>query len=154
MKKNIIETIIGFIVITITVFFVAFVYSSATKTRIARATYQVYANFQNVDGIVSGSDIMISGIKVGKVSEVNLDKQTYQAVVKMQLDDNIKIPSDSKASISSSGLLGGNKFIAIDPGAEDFMLKNGDQIINTASAVNLESLIGKFMYSMGNKSPK
>ena len=154
MKKNIIETIIGFIVIIITVFFVVFIYNNAKKTSISKATYQVYANFQNVDGIASGSDIMISGIKVGKVSEINLDKQTYQAVVKMQLDDNIKIPSDSKASISSSSLLGGNKFIAIDPGAEDFMLKNGDQIIDTSSPVNLESLIGKFMYSMGNKSTK
>jgi phospholipid/cholesterol/gamma-HCH transport system substrate-binding protein len=154
MKKNILETLIGFIVIMTAVAFIVFVYQNASNSYKEKGdNYLLKAKFQSAEGIIKGSDIMIAGIAIGQVEDMTLDFETYEAVVTLSINKKINIPSDSRASIVSSGFIG-SKFISIDPGSDETFLKNGDSIIYTNSALNLEGLIGKIMYSFGNKAAK
>jgi phospholipid/cholesterol/gamma-HCH transport system substrate-binding protein len=149
MKQNILETIIGLIVLIISGWFFIFAYN-VNRMNTDNDVYTVEAKFQNAEGIVPGSDIMVAGIKIGEVSKMILDRETFFAVMQLEINDAIKIPKDSQASVSSSGFLG-SKFISIVPGVSSEDLVDKDIIKFTQSSVNLESLIGKFMYSFGNK---
>ena len=150
MKQNIIETMIGFVILTIAGWF--FIYAYNTNRMNANSEgYILTARFQNAEGIVIGSDIMTAGIKIGEVVDMTLDRNTFFAVMKLKINKGIQIPKDSQAAVVSSGFLGG-KFVAIAPGASDVDLKDQDTITFTQSSVNIESLIGKFMYSYGSSS--
>ena len=150
MRQNIIETIIGFTILLIAGWF--FVYAYNTNRMNANSDgYVLTARFQNAEGIVIGSDIMTAGIKIGEVSDMSLDRSTFFAIMKLKINKGIQIPKDSQAAVVSSGFLGG-KFVSIAPGASDLDLKDKDTITFTQSSVNIESLIGKFMYSYGSNS--
>lgn len=149
MKQNIIETLVGFIILAIALTFFLFAYKTGGN-KAEHDGYILKADFQSVDGVIVGSDVMIAGIKIGEVTELTLDDQSFMAKMKLSINKNIKLPTDSQAIIASSGLLGG-KFILITPGADETNFKEGDQIKMTQSSVNLESLIGKLIYSMTNK---
>jgi phospholipid/cholesterol/gamma-HCH transport system substrate-binding protein len=152
MKKNIFETLTGFAVIVASVVFTVIIYNHAKSSYQTKgSSYELNAKFGNISGIIKGSDVMIAGINVGEVVDMSLDPQTYEAIVTINVSSKVLVPVDSKASIVSSGFVG-NKFIAIDPGVDKNNLKNGGTIAYTNSALNLETLIGKFMYSFGNKS--
>ena len=150
MKQNVIETLLGFVILIIATWF--FIYSYNTN-RMSNNTggYTLTARFQNAEGIVIGSDIMTAGIKIGEVSDMTLDRNTFFAIMKFKINKDIKIPKDSQAAVVSSGFLGG-KFVSIVPGASDDDLKDNDVVKFTQSSVNIESLIGKFMYSFGSNS--
>ena len=111
------------------------------------------ANFDRADGVSVGTDVKISGIKIGTVSDLTIDKETYLAQVTLSVDKSIPITSDTVAEVSSEGLLGG-KYIALVPGGSDDMLKEGDVIIHTQAAVNLESLIGQLIFSKKDDDEK
>lgn len=145
-KKNLLETLMGAIVLIVAGAFLVFAYEGSQLH--VEEGYVVSAKFSNATGIALGSDVRVGGIKVGVVSELGLDPQTYEAVVKMQIRRDTKMPSDSSAAISSSGLLG-EKFIQLTPGADENMLVEGGRIQFTQSSVSLEELIGKFMFSGG-----
>lgn len=149
MKQARLETIVGFIVIIIAVGFFVFAYNKSNVSK-SSGGYKLTANFQNIDGITSGSDVKLAGINIGRVDSVTLNNDTYYASIQLLIDDSIKIPVDSSAIVSSSGLLGG-KYIRINPGASDDNLVNGDKIRFTQSALNIEDLIGKLMYSLTSK---
>ena len=144
MKQNIIETIIGFVVIITAIYFLMFAYNANNKLQ-ATATYILKARFQNVEGIVEGSDVLIAGIKVGSVEKMTLDKESFMAVLELNIDKDIKLPKDSQAAVATGGFLG-NKFIALTPGSEDEDFVANDQIKYTQSTINIEALIGKFLY--------
>ena len=146
MQKNIIETLMGAVVLAVAGGFLAFAYKGSDLR--VEDGYNVRANFGNASGIALGSDVRIGGVKVGAVTDLALDPESYEAVVSMQIRNATKLPKDSSAAIVSSGLLG-EKYIQLTPGAEDDMLKSGDKIAFAQSAVNLEELIGKFMFSGG-----
>jgi phospholipid/cholesterol/gamma-HCH transport system substrate-binding protein len=146
MKQNILETIVGFAVIFIAIFFLTYSYSAQNSDYKER--YKLHATFQSVEGIIKGGDVSIGGIIVGTIENLTLDPVTYDAKVELAIDKDIKIPLDSRASIASSGFLGG-KYVAITPGGDEEYLKPGDRLKYTQSSINLESLIGKFMYSGG-----
>lgn len=145
-KKNLLETLMGAVVLIVAGAFLAFAYEGSQMR--VESGYKVTAKFSNATGISLGSDVRIGGIKIGVVSDLGLDSKTYEAVVKMQIRQNTQLPSDSSAAISSSGLLG-DKFVSITPGADDKMLADGGKIQFTQSSVSLEELIGKFMFSGG-----
>ncbi len=149
MKQNIIETLVGFIVLAIALSFFLFAYNKKASSP-NNAGYVLNANFQNVDGIVVGSDVIIAGIKIGEVKSLTLDTSSFMAKMELSIFDNVKIPKDSQAIIASSGLLGG-KYIMISPGGDEEVLQNTEQIKMTQSSVNLESLIGKLIYSISSK---
>ena len=143
MKRNLIETILGAVVLFVAIFFVVTTYnSSGVKNDYA---VKLWANFDKVDGITNGSDVRLGGIKIGTVIGLDLDPKTYRAKLDLGIQDKIGIPTDSSAVIASDGLLGG-KYIDVIPGAENDMLKTGGQIQFTQSSVNLEEMIGKFAF--------
>jgi len=149
MKQNVIETLVGFIVILIATGFFIFAYKTSNISNAANG-YNLFANFQNIDGITQGSDVKLAGIKIGQVDSLILEEETYYASVKLSIDNAIEIPSDSRAIVSTNGLLGG-KYIRISPGGSDDNLTDGGKIKFTQSALNIEDLIGKLMYSITSK---
>lgn len=149
MKRNAIETIIGAVVLVIAAVFVVFAYSSADIAAVRG--YEVTAKFDRVDGVRDGTDVRLSGIKVGTVVSETLEPDTYFAVLTMSIDNKIKLPTDTSAKIVSDGLLGG-KYVALEPGADETMLANGDQITHTQSAINIEDLVSRYIFSSEGKS--
>lgn len=108
-------------------------------------TYTVVARFDNIGGLVVRSKVSVAGVIVGQVRSIELDQETFMARVELELDASInQIPVDSTAAILTDGLLGG-KFIGLSIGAEEEVLKDGDEIFDTQSAIILEELIGKFL---------
>ena len=106
MKSNTFEALIGAVVIIFTLIFLFFGFQSMRLNN--NENYNVSAVFNRIDGIKLGSDIRMSGIKIGTVSNQELDNVTFQARVLMSIDSNILIPDDSSAKITTDGLLGGN----------------------------------------------
>jgi len=109
-------------------------------------TYQVNAYFTNIGGLKPKASIRSAGVLVGRVTEISLDTEKYEAKVVMTLDKRYQFPKDTFANILTSGLLG-EQYIGLMPGGDTEMLKNGEQVKKTQSAMVLEDLIGKFMYS-------
>ncbi|HUV99569.1 MAG TPA: outer membrane lipid asymmetry maintenance protein MlaD [Gallionella sp.] len=109
-------------------------------------TYQVHAYFTNVGGLKPEAAIKSAGVLVGRVTGITLDTQRYEADVEMSLDKRYQFPRDTFAKILTSGLLG-EQYIGLEPGGDSAMLKNGDQVKMTQSAVVLEDLISKFLFS-------
>lgn len=151
MQKNIVETMIGGVVLATAALFLLFAYNSSNVGSIEG--YKIHAKFDNASGITLGSDVRVGGIKVGVVSDLGLDKETYQAIVTMQIRETTKLPKDSSAGIVGDGLLGG-KYVSLTPGGDDTMLAAGDTIGFTQSAINLEEMIGKFVFSGGGVDKK
>lgn len=144
MNRNLIETIVGGLVIVVAVVVMVFAYSTASLRPISG--YELTARFDRVDGLQTGSDVRISGIRVGTVTRQSLDAKNYLAVVQMAISNDVRLPTDSVAEIASESLLGG-RYLAIVPGGAEDMLKAGSEIAFTQSPVNLESLIGQLIFS-------
>ena len=113
-------------------------------------TYQLDAYFTNIGGLKPKASIKSAGVLVGRVTGITLDTNRYEAKVTMSIDQRYKFPKDTFASILTSGLLG-EQYIGLSPGAEDKMLKNGDELKHTQSAMVLENLIGKLLYSKASE---
>ncbi|MHA1113323.1 MAG: outer membrane lipid asymmetry maintenance protein MlaD [Alphaproteobacteria bacterium] len=144
MKRNLVETIIGAVVLAVAVLVMAFAYSTASLRPVDG--YEVTARFDRVDGLQVGSDVRISGIRVGTVTGQALDADSFLAVVRFSLKSDLRLPVDSVAEIASESLLGG-RYLALVPGAEDRMIEPGGEITFTQSPVNLENLIGQLIFS-------
>lgn len=149
MAKNLLETLLGAVVLVVAGMFLVFAYSTASVRPVKG--YEVVAKFDRIDGINVGTDVKMSGIKVGTVIDQRLDTKTYQAVMRMSIDSQIKLPSDTTAKISSEGLLGAN-FVALTPGGEDTMIAPGGEIKLTQGTVNVLDLISKYIFDSGAKS--
>lgn len=116
-------------------------------------TYRVIAKFDNVGGLKVRGPVKSAGVVVGRVSEIGFDKESYLAVVTMEIDGRYQFPKDTFANILTSGLLG-EQYIGLDVGGDEAMLKNGDTILKTQSAVVLEKLIGQFFFSKAAEAPQ
>jgi phospholipid/cholesterol/gamma-HCH transport system substrate-binding protein len=151
MLKNIFETIIGGIVLFVAFSFVMIAYKSGSVEK-GNNGYFLTAKFDKVDGLNVGSDVKMSGIKIGKIVEQKFDPETFRAVVKLTVNEGVKVPSDSSADIIGDGLLG-SKYLSISPGGEDAMLTNNGEIEITQSSVSFEQLIGKFIHGGSDDKP-
>ncbi|MDH4286196.1 MAG: outer membrane lipid asymmetry maintenance protein MlaD [Gallionella sp.] len=116
-------------------------------------SYQVHAYFTNIGGLKPKASIKSAGVLVGRVTEITLDTERYQAKVVMSLDKRYPFPKDTFANILTSGLLG-EQYIGLMPGGDEQMLKNGEQLKKTQSAMVLEDLIGKFIYNKADEPAK
>lgn len=143
MKRNVIETVLGAVVLLVAGVFLAFAYSSADLRPVAG--YKITARFNAVDGLTVGSDVRVGGVKVGSVVGQSIDLESYQAVVVMSLRPDISLPDDSVASVSSEGMLGG-KYIRLDPGASEKHLADGSELSETKDIVSLEEMLGKVIF--------
>lgn len=145
MKSNLLETVLGGVVLSVAVFFLYFAYSSADRVKVNDG-YQLVAKFDRIDGLSRGADVRMSGVKVGTITHMELDPDTFLAVVSMTVSPHVKLPDDSSAEVSSDGLMGG-KYVALVPGGSDNILEPGGQVKFTQASVNLESLIGQLIFS-------
>jgi phospholipid/cholesterol/gamma-HCH transport system substrate-binding protein len=146
-KDNIIEALIGAVVLLLAVWFVTFAYGRTERGGLDDG-YTITARFPNTSGVSVGTDVRVSGLKVGTVADEKLDTQTYQALLKLTIDKDVKLPLDTSAAITSEGILGGN-YIALAPGGDTEMLREGDEITDTQGAVDMMSLIGSVINRTG-----
>lgn len=109
-------------------------------------TYEVYGEFDNIGGLKVKAPVKISGVVVGRVSDIKFDNKAFQAHVKMRLSKNYQFPKDTSAAILTSGLLG-EQYIGLEAGGDMANLGNGDKFKLTQSAMVLEQLIGQFLFS-------
>lgn len=112
-------------------------------------TYVINAEFNNISGVKAGADVQIAGVTVGKVRQLDLNREN-QAVVGMQVNRDVAIPVDSIASVKSQGIIG-DKYIQITLGGDESLYKPGETIVDTESSVDLESLISKFAFGQVGK---
>lgn len=145
MKRNIVETILGAFVILVALSFFIFGYGKSDKA--IGDGYEVTANFSSIGGLRAGDAVQISGVKVGSVQKVELDPDTYLARVTLSVQNGIELPEDTAALISSEGLLGG-LYMALEPGGQEELIKEGGRIQYTQAPQNLEQLLGQFIFSM------
>ncbi len=148
MNRNLIETVMGAVVLVVAALFIVFAYSKAEVGAVEG--YEIQAKFDRVDGILAGSDVRMSGIKIGTVTASSLDPKTYFAEVKMNIRSDVKIPDDTSIAVSTDGLLG-DKFLALSPGGSDDMLEPGGEITTTQGSIDLMSLVGQMIFSQTGK---
>ena len=109
-------------------------------------TYQIQAKFENIGSLKVRAPVKSAGVVVGRVSEIQFDNESFEAVVTLNVDGRFKFPKDSSAKIMTAGLLG-EQYIGLSPGGDSANLKSGDTLKLTQSAVVLENLIGQFLYN-------
>ena len=143
MSGNLVESLIGAVVLVVAGWFLSFAYERTEKTNIGG--YELIAKFDRVDGLNIGSDVRLSGIKVGSVTSQELDPETYEAIVHLTISDDVLLPTDTAAVITSEGLLGGN-YLSMLPGGMEDMLEDGDELEETQDAIDLVGMINRFMY--------
>jgi phospholipid/cholesterol/gamma-HCH transport system substrate-binding protein len=151
MKQSNIELSVGAFVLFGTAAIVWFAVQAGAGVAFGGSTYEVNARFTNIGGLKTGNQVLIAGVPVGRVGKIDLDPQ-YAAIVHMNLRQGVRLPSDTIASIKTSGLIG-DKFIALAPGADSQSISPGGPITDTESAVDLESLISRFAFGNVSSSP-
>ena len=107
--------------------------------------YTVYARFTSIAGLRAGADIEIAGVRVGRVASISLDQSRDMALVSLHVNNGVELYDDALASVRTSGLIG-DKYILLSPGGSGEPLKDGDELSDTESALDLESMIGKFIF--------
>jgi len=143
-----IEILVGlFVAAAIAAFFMLAMNVSNLSSYNGGESYQLTARFDNIGGLKVRSPVAAGGVRIGRVSDIQYNSETYEAVVSMSIEAKYnKFPVDTAASILTSGLLG-EQFVGFEPGAEEEFLKQGDVIDLTQSALVLEQIIGQFLYS-------
>ena len=151
MPGNVIETVMGGVVLVVAALFLFFAYSTS-QVRAVQG-YQVTAQFERIDGIRDGGDVRIAGVKVGSIQSATLDPKTFLAEVRMSIDPAYKLPDDTVAEIVSAGLLG-DRYLALVPGGSEQMIPAGGRIKFTQAPVSLENLIGQMIFSQPGAQKK
>ena len=138
MSRSLVESLVGALVLAVAIVVILVVFQSSDTQRVAG--YQLTARFDNAEGLASGTDIRLAGIKIGTVASQRVDPETFQAAVVFNIDSGIALPADSRARVVPDGLLGGT-FIEIEPGGAAESLAPGGAIENTRGAINVVELI-------------
>lgn len=148
MQNSFVETLLGAAVVAVAAFF--FYYGWNTTGAGAVSGYEVQAHFDRIDGIAVGTDVRMSGIKIGSVTSQELDQKTYRALVKMNIKQGIALPDDSSIKVATEGLLGG-AYLSISPGGSDDMMKAGSEFATTQGSIDFIGLIGQAMFGGSDK---
>ena len=151
MRRNAIETLLGGIVLLVAIIFMFFAFQSAQVSNVKG--YEVNAIFYKIGGLSNGSDVRINGIKVGTVTQIRLNSETFDAEVKMSISPDILLPTDTVAIIASEGLVG-NRYIRLNPGpAKEKIAVNG-KISKTKDFRSLEDQVGEIIFLAGGGTKK
>jgi phospholipid/cholesterol/gamma-HCH transport system substrate-binding protein len=146
MKKSFVETIVGLFVV-IGLICIGYLTIKLGKMEVIGSKhYQVSARFQSISGLTTGAYVEMAGVNIGNVDSVSLDPERKVAVVNMKIHKEVVLSEDVIASVKTSGLIG-DKYIRLTPGSSDMMLKDGDMIFETESAVDMEDLVSKYIFS-------
>ena len=151
MRESLLETIIGAAVLVVAGVFVWFaVVNGGEASSSTAGNVELGARFNSASGIERGTDVRMAGVKVGTVTGIDLNAQTFRADTTVMIHDGIEIPDDSAIVISSEGLLGGN-YVEIMPGGSPFYYEPGSEIEDTQGSVSLISLLLKFVSGGGSE---
>lgn len=145
MRKMTLEMIVGLFLLA---GFISFAWISIKMGDLrvfAEESYPVTARFTSISGLKEGATIELAGVKVGKVSRIELDEGEYEAVVHLDISTAIQLTDDSIASIRTAGIIG-DRFIKLTPGGSDIYLEPGDEIEETESSISLEELVSKYIF--------
>jgi phospholipid/cholesterol/gamma-HCH transport system substrate-binding protein len=151
MQNGFVETLIGAFVVIVAVAF--FYYGWSTTDSATVIGYEVVARFDRVDGIDVGTDVRMSGIKIGTVTAQELDQKTYRALLRMNIKNDVKLPEDSSIKVANEGLLGG-AYLAVSPGGSDAMMVAGSEFETTQGSIDLVGLLGQAIFSGGGSEKK
>lgn len=143
MSHNVFEVAVGGAVLAAAAAFVIYA-GQATGLSTGTAGYDLNASFRSVEGVTVGTDVRLAGVKIGTVTQMTLNPDTYRADTSFSILDGIAIPDDSAVVVSSEGLLGGN-FVEILPGGSPFNYEAGDEILDTQGSVSLVQLLLRFV---------
>ncbi len=145
MKKSSVETAVGVFVL-ICILCVGYLTIRLGKMELLGGNYYTLsARFQSVSGLKAGAQVEMAGVQIGKVDSVDLDTEEQVAIVTLKIEKDIHLTDDVIASVKTSGLIG-DKFVNLSPGGSDDVLKSGDTITETESALDLEALISKYVF--------
>lgn len=142
MRHNLLETIMGAIVLIVASVFFFYAYQSNSMPQ--GEGLILTAKFSRIDGLNVGGDVKMSGVKIGHIQSIDIDPQSYRAVVHFSIRNGISIPDDSSAEVMSESLMGG-RYLAIVPGGSESPLKKGELITDTRSPLSLETLVAKYL---------
>ena len=143
MSNSKTETAVGGAVLLTAVVFLAFMFNTMGSSG-ANTALTLKASFRSADGISTGTDVRMAGVKIGSVTALRLDPESFRAELTLALRDDLKIPDDSGGAVSQEGLLGGS-FVEVIPGGSDFTMENGAEFLDTQGSVSLVSLLLKFV---------
>ena len=148
MNSRAVEILVGlFMLLFLSAMFILAMRVSNLSSLSGGNGYTVQARFENIGGLKAGARVSASGVRVGQVSNIEYDAETFEANVTLTIESEFaEFPLDSSASIYTAGLLG-EQYIGLDPGAEDDFLVENDEITYTQSALVLERLIGQVLFS-------
>lgn len=144
MAENTTEVMIGGAVLAAAIGFVVYISNATGLGDGGKGSYELTASFRSVQGISVGTDVKMAGVKVGTITDLDLNPETFRADARFTVQDNLVLPDDSAILISSEGLLGGN-FVEIVPGGSPFNLEAGGEIEDTQGSVSLVQLLMKFV---------
>lgn len=144
MKKTSIETSVGIFVLLGLICVGYLTIKLGKMELVGDNNYPVYAKFQSVSGLKKGSHVEMAGVKIGTIDSITLDKDN-KAIVKMKIDNGLVLTDDAIASVKTAGIIG-DKYIKISPGGSDTLLKPGETITETESALDIEELISKYVF--------
>jgi len=150
MKNNHLEFLVGIFVLLGLVAVLYLTIKLGSGAMVGGQTYQIEARFANSGGINRGASVLVAGVSIGRVDGIYLDPKDFSAIASLRIRSDIPLPTDTMASIKTTGLIG-DKYIALAPGADETNLEPGDRIVMTESAVDLESLIGRFAFGSVEK---
>ena len=143
-KKINIEFMLGLLILIFSLILIIY-YSSKINLFKKTETFEINSSFFDVGNINIGNDVKIQGVKVGEVSRISLDQESYMAIITSSVDKSIKIPNDSIFKISNNGFIG-SPYIEIQIGNSEVPLKNNEYTINNVDAVSLEEIINNFIF--------
>ena len=143
MANSVTETLLGAAVLAAAAGFIVYASQTTGMSGGGDGRYELRANFISAEGVGVGTDVRMAGVKVGSVSRMALNPDTYMAEVTLTLRDDLRIPEDSDVKIATEGLLGGG-YVELTPGGSEFMLEEGDEILMTQSAISFLNLMMRF----------
>ena len=149
-RAHIAEALVGLVVVVLTIWLVVAFWRRG-ETHAGGNAIEVTALFPNAAGVNVGTDVRVAGLSVGRVTDVSLDPEGYQAEVRMAIDPGANLPEDSSAAITSEGLLGGS-YIAMLPGGADRALADDAVIMDTQGAVDMMGLVGSMINDSGGSA--
>ncbi|MCB4824332.1 outer membrane lipid asymmetry maintenance protein MlaD [Roseicella aerolata] len=145
--RSLVEVAAGAIVLAVAAIFLGYAVLHSGRGPVMGEGMQLTARFDRIDGLANGADVRIAGVKVGAVTASRIDPETFGAELTLRVDRSLKLPSDTSAEVTSEGLLGG-KYVSLVPGGSERLLADGGRITETQGSVSLESLLGRFIFSV------
>ena len=143
MKVNFLDAFLGLLVLLTAALFLFYIYITIDTKLFKGDGYHLHARFDNIDGIVTGSKVKLSGVNIGTVKSISLEPESFYAFITMNFDKEFNFPDDTEASVQLEGLLGGS-YISILPGGSDVILLNNQEILYTQGSKSLLNLMLKF----------